>query len=691
MAESVNPLVLPIKVDTSQVATGVQALRNRLNELRNNAQQAAQGIAQTGNASSTASTGVAQLGNQAAATSNQLNQLTNTSTRARTALTSLSLVAQDAPFGFIALQNNLPAVIQQFGLLRAEAGSNGAAFKQLAASLVGPAGAFLAFSIGTAIVTKLVKDYGSLTAALKSFVNGNSLAVKSQNDFNKAFIEGAKSIGGEEAQIKILTKTLTSETATQKERIAAYRLAIKESPNLVAGINEQNLATEKSINLIKAASSVQLEYLKLRAQEGGILKVLDGLKEQEFQANGKYIKERQKELELINFIEQAKQKRKNNQKLSTLEINTLASQNIQLDAQAKRVKEASDEIADITTQQNKWTGSLEKSYESIGKTISGVQDLNDKLKAEKEASDKAAKSARDLAKARAEQFKFAGDIRQLRNQDFLDFDPTLKPIKKVDAKTYVESFTKSINELPATKIAPTIEILFPEEEFKKIAATWSKINADTAPKLEEFKNNIRDALINKELVSGVKTTYEDVQKAITDAITKLQTLLGADAQITQNFANAIMKGANEFTRLQEQVKEFDKLKSSIESNLTRPFRDFFDELLTNGKVAFDGFVQLAKDAFKRILAQAIASGIATLLVNILTGGAGGAIGTLGAAKGISSILSGLGKTGGLFGSANFSGVQGGAMQMAGAVNLQLRGSDLVASINRTNSTINRVG
>ena len=40
---------------------------------------------------------------------------------------------------------------------------------------------------------------------------------------------------------------------------------------------------------------------------------------------------------------------------------------------------------------------------------------------------------------------------------------------------------------------------------------------------------------------------------------------------------------------------------------------------------------------------------------------------------------------------NFAGVQGGGMQMAGAVNLTLRGSDLVGSINRTNSTINRVG
>jgi hypothetical protein len=31
------------------------------------------------------------------------------------------------------------------------------------------------------------------------------------------------------------------------------------------------------------------------------------------------------------------------------------------------------------------------------------------------------------------------------------------------------------------------------------------------------------------------------------------------------------------------------------------------------------------------------------------------------------------------------------LQMAGAVNLSLRGSDLVGSINRTNATISRVG
>ena len=40
---------------------------------------------------------------------------------------------------------------------------------------------------------------------------------------------------------------------------------------------------------------------------------------------------------------------------------------------------------------------------------------------------------------------------------------------------------------------------------------------------------------------------------------------------------------------------------------------------------------------------------------------------------------------------NFSGVTGGGTQMSGQVNMVLRGTDLVGSINRTNAVINRIG
>ncbi len=53
-------------------------------------------------------------------TSKGFDKTTDSSKKTRTALTSLSLVAQDLPFGFIAIQNNLPNLISAFGQLDAK-------------------------------------------------------------------------------------------------------------------------------------------------------------------------------------------------------------------------------------------------------------------------------------------------------------------------------------------------------------------------------------------------------------------------------------------------------------------------------------------------------------------------------------------------------------------------------------------
>jgi hypothetical protein len=691
MAENVNPLVLPIKVDTSQVTTGVNALRNRLRELQTNTLTVSQNIAQTGNASTVAANGMAALSNQAASTSNSLNQLANSSIRARTTLTSLSLIAQDAPFGFIAIQNNLPALIQQFGLLRAEAGSNGAALKQLGQSLIGPAGLFLAFSAVTAAVTYAIKEYGSLTNAVKVLFGANSVAVKSQNEFNKALANAAGNTGAQIAKINILVKTIQDENTSQQDRLAAYRELKKVNPDVVAGIDEQNLATSKSIKLIGENAKAQLEFIKLQTKSAAISKALDDLEQRRFETNGKYLAAREAEKKLISDLQIAQEKKDKGERLTQLQTNNLAARNKLLDAAAEKVQKERDEISRITADTDKWYKSLEPVIGAISKISSNADDLTNKLEEQRKAEEEAAKAAKKLNDERKKQFELLGSINSLRNQDFLDFDPTLKPIKKVDAKAYVESFSKSISDLPAINIDPLIDVLFPEKDFKIISDAWEKINKDTAPKLEQFKNQIRDALINKELTTGVKTSYDDIEKAITEALARISATVAQDAGITQRFQDAINKGANEFKLIQDQIKNFESLKKSIESNLTRPFRDFFDELLTNGKVSFDGFVELAKDAFKRILAQAIASGIANLIASLLSGGATAGLSKLGAAKSISATLSGLGKIGGLFGTANFSGIGPSPLQMAGSVNLQLRGSDLVASINRTNTTINRVG
>ena len=155
--------------------------------------------------------------------------------KSRTALNSLSLVAQDLPFGFIGIQNNLPGVISSFGELTREAGGVGGALKQLGGALIGPAGIFLAFSAVTSIVTSLTMKYGSLGAAFDAIFGKTtklSLKLKELSDsyvqFNKnlktsediSSQEGA-SLNGTIAKIETLTKVILNQTKSYNERNAA--------------------------------------------------------------------------------------------------------------------------------------------------------------------------------------------------------------------------------------------------------------------------------------------------------------------------------------------------------------------------------------------------------------------------------------------------------------------------------------
>ena len=360
MAENINALILPIGADPTQFEKSIKEVKDAYSKLAQEIQSKPFNLITAKdkeNLSGFARTLQSLEGNLATATDG--------TKKARIALNSLSLVAQDAPFGFIGIQNNLPAVIQAFGQLTTQSGGLKGALTEIGKSLIGPAGLFLAFSVVTSAITFLVKEYGSLNNAIKAFISGNSAAVKSQNEFNKAYQDSAKSIGGEEAQIKVLTQTLLSENSTQKQRLEAYRLLKQINPDVVAGINEQNLATDKSRKLIEAAAKVQIEYIKLRAQEGAILKALDNLKEQEFQANGKLNKAKENEIKLAERIAIINKKKEAGGILTGREINTLKQQNLITEEYQKEVTDARAEVIQIKAEQDKWTGSLGKSYGRI--------------------------------------------------------------------------------------------------------------------------------------------------------------------------------------------------------------------------------------------------------------------------------------------------------------------------------------
>lgn len=82
-----------------------------------------------------------------------LATLRQSSAQAGTAVGNMSRVVQDAPFGFMAISNNLQPLFDDFTRLRGETGSVGGALKALGSSLLGPAGIGFAFAAVTSIIT----------------------------------------------------------------------------------------------------------------------------------------------------------------------------------------------------------------------------------------------------------------------------------------------------------------------------------------------------------------------------------------------------------------------------------------------------------------------------------------------------------------------------------------------------------
>lgn len=694
MAENINALILPIGADPSQFDKSINEVKKAYKTLKQEIDKTAfnlvkpEQIEQLKGLERT----LEQLQNRVNKTN--FNEFNSSSKDARTATTNLNLALQDLPFGFIGIQNNLPGLFSAFNRLREESKGTTGALTAMINELKGPAGLFLAFTAATTVTTILIQKFGSLSNAYDALFTSTSNATIAQRNYNKELKEGVKNLGGEISKVDLLAKGIANENLSREERLSYFYQAKKELPDLLAGLNEENVLTKNGIKTLQANASARKSFLDLQVKQQAIGKVLNDNYSEEFDIQAKLVEQQNKRDKALNVINesQAALNKTTDPELIKLYDSALKQAEKEFKSSSTSISKLNEDLGKLQITQSQYSDDLDGIIKGSGEYNKRVERLTEGLKNEEKAAQKAADAARKLAQARAEQFKFAGDIRSLRNQDFLDFDPTLKPIKKVDAKAYADSFNKSIEGLPASNIAPLIELLFPEEQFNALSDAWGRINKETAPKLEEFKNQIRDALISKSLAGDVKLNYDEVQKAITDAITKLQLLLASDASITQKFNDAILKGANAFSDLQQKASEFDKLKSNIESNLNKPFRDFFDELLTSGKANFDSFVQLAKDALKRIAAQVIAAGIANLIANILNPAGAAASATVKATKG-----------GGIFdifknilgiksiSAPSFGGVGGGPMQMAGSVNLTLRGSDLVASINRTNSTINRVG
>jgi D-Tyr-tRNAtyr deacylase len=186
-------------------------------------------------------------------------------------LVNLGRIAQDAPFGFIAIQNNISPLIESFGRLKSETGTTGGALKSLVQGLAGPAGLGLAVSVGTALLT--------------TFAGELFKSKKAVEETDKALQSIVKSQAQELTQVGGLIAVLKNENESRERKNQALENLKKINPEIfnglkleegaVIGLNSAYAAYIKNIETVVAAKVIQdkLEklYVKLVEANGSAL------------------------------------------------------------------------------------------------------------------------------------------------------------------------------------------------------------------------------------------------------------------------------------------------------------------------------------------------------------------------------------------------------------------------------------
>lgn len=639
-------------------------------------------------------------------------KLTQSSAKARQAITSLSLVAQDLPFGFIAIQNNLPAVLQTFTELETKNKGLKGTFKELGSALVGPAGFFLAFSAITGAVTYLVKEYGSLSNAYMALTTSQSRftdsiirADKSLKDYledaksiNEIRAESVGSVEKEIIKVNALAKVLSDSTSTDRAKKGALA-DLKKASEEYFGEFKQN-----AIDVDKLNSSVA-KYTE------GLIKnaVAQGLATEAGAAFAEFLKLNQISVEIANEINNLK---KVNPKLNEEIDNYLAGQErilasggtgYKAGGEVGRYFELSKQLSDV----NEKIKGIVKSYDNLKKSADlaykeaarfiELPDPTDGGKGKvftPTIDSQALDEAFNLDTIISNLTKYGNALIDVNNTE-KERKNALRELLEINPE-YFASFDLNKNRVQDLKgrIEAFIRTLLVEKKAREDAAAASKINTQLRKAEEKGIEKLGDKYnIFNGVVSSIPDTIEkavkisfdfegrDPLKQLQATTSGLEIEQGLDGYISK-FKDLKEVYADTFPEL---IKKNKEIADSISSYLTQPLTDVFDILLKDGEKSWKDFGDTVIDTLKRIAVQLAITAIAKTISNILAPGTG----TITEAA-ADAYFRQFGS--GLYNQANFGTIRGErSVAMSGQVNMVIRGSDLVGAMNRTNSTISRVG
>ena len=636
------------------------------------------------------------------------------SKQSRIAIKDLSLVLQDLPFGFIAIQNNLPALLSSFGQLDTKSQGLKGALKELGSTLLGAGGLYLAFSAATAITTFAIKEYGSLGAAFEALVgktNKYANAIKDAKDAQKEFNESAKSISElqnqasgsyETASIKLqaLSQIVLDETKSEKQRKNALEQLKDLDKDRFKNFDLEKTSLQGLTTAVDEYTNSLIANAVAKQYESEIAKTTINLNNQRDK-----LFELQKQLDDTNsrYPDLAKNADEYNKTTNKFTIPK------EIEDYRNLVKAVSDQQAVVTQIAFPKFEELRKKFEDAISEVNQYYNIGGKGKSGKAGNAlKVALDTQDLDAA-FNLDKIISNITKYGNV-LLDTNNSVKERKnalqeliainpEVLKGLSIESSAIENNKKTLEEFLRILEIQKKERAFD---ARSSEVNTELRKAEQKATDDLTESEEKRfEAISNL-TYAQDKFGNSTDRYIKTALGVLKPLKEIQDLNEAVIetltKGLNledGFNKNIEALLNFEEFTNTSVQRISRnlrflqePLEGLFETALSGAGANWKKFADDVIQQIKRITAALLAKAFISGLANILAPGSGSLV-SAGLKKVSDQALLDFLESG--VNQPSFGGVSGGPLQMAGAVNLSLRGSDLVGSINRTNATINRVG
>lgn len=661
-------LKIVIGADVDDLKKGVSEAEKSLSAIRKPAEQ-------TGKA-------FAEIGKQAKTTASDIAKLQPAASGAGNVLSNLSRVASDAPFGFIAIQNNLDPLLQSFGSLQKQSGSVGGAIKALASSLAGPAGLAVGFSVVSSLVTSAIQKYGSLGNALSELGAASDIASVNQRKLGAAINESIAGTAGEVGKLQDYITILSNTNNSLQQRTNAYNELKRVYPGVIQDLTRENALTKEGAQEIRNRSVALIDYIRLKGQESALVKLVE-------EETKKSLQTAQSQVELL----------KNQNSFTNKLINSFLSAGVAGTGFTKRLNEGNKELEKGAESINFFEQSLLKVREELTKQNGAIVDPTAADKAKKALEDTAKAQEDALKKARQAQLESLNAIltRYKREQEAIkttagiygqSYLDATKKVLQAQANVDIFKVSKDSDAVKAIRTNLEAQIKQLEDDFKQRRIDAGKIEFTPLFELNKDEARARLKVIANSIAEEGRKTLRLPADIYGDALALAPKKLELKPNITlsQQAIDAIneqYKKAFNLELLQDRIKKAQELISSVVS----PIVDNLFSSLEKGENIFKSLGESVKQfvigAIKQFVKLAAISGIISLVTGVpfsaafksVAGGGGGG-GFFG---------------GGFGGTAPIGGVSSGGFAVNVGGQFNLRGTDLVASIAQANQRIGRVG